>query len=124
MISVTLATLGSAIPITSFTCEIVHLTKSLHKIPSKSQPLRSPTERSGLAFDPSPSIELRVDPEPRSFTPSSKTGLGAAERVNEKSMKWVIPHKVRKNLSSLAFGSFMMALTRNFGMADSTGWAS
>ena len=25
---------------------------------------------------------LRVDPEPRSFTPSSKTGLGAAERVN------------------------------------------
>jgi len=26
---------------------------------------------------------LRVDPEPRSFTPSSKTGLGTAERVNQ-----------------------------------------
>ncbi len=26
-------------------------------------------------------------------------------------MKWVIPHKVPKNLSSLAFGSFLMALS-------------
>jgi len=26
---------------------------------------------------------LRVDPEPRSFTLSSKTGLGAAERVKD-----------------------------------------
>jgi hypothetical protein len=30
---------------------------------------------------------LRVDPEPRSFTPSSKMGLGAAERVNRDSIE-------------------------------------
>jgi len=38
----------------------------------------------GLPSTRAQAERLEVDPEPSSFTPSSKTGLGAAERVNSK----------------------------------------
>jgi len=58
-------TAGSATP-PSFSAEIIRILRKVN--PSTLRP-----KGRGL---------LRVDPEPRSFTPSSKTGLGAAERVN------------------------------------------
>jgi len=77
-------TVGSATP-PSFSAEIIRILRKVN--PSTLRP-----KGRGL---------LRVDPEPRSFTPSSKTGLGAAERVNKnwKSSKW------EKDSSRFSYGS-------------------
>ena len=61
------------------------------KYPTKSNgkvnPSTSRLKGRGLPFDEFKALSvaegLEVDPEPHSFTPSSKTGLGAAERVKK-----------------------------------------
>ena len=54
--------------------------------PTKVNPSTPRPKGQGLPFDELKALSvaegLRVDPEPRSFTASSKTGLGTAERAN------------------------------------------